>query len=208
MTAKADAKLKKVFTAHLPIDESSSRSIQRVVALYLGHTVTKIDPQVLREVCSDLGLFDYEGGGKKKENNFGANFTQNMKKDVALFDGDHSTGWKLTAAGKAEAKSIFEDGNAPTKRRVEGGSKPKAPAKKASPKPAGTKATGKKSGGKKPAAPKKPSGKKATGSDEERRKAAKRRLAKKRDLSAAPASGNGGQPAETPAPASAEGKLP
>jgi hypothetical protein len=109
-----NAKLKKVFDTHLPVDEASSRSIQRVAALWLGHTSEgRVDPAALRELCNELQLFDYEG--KKGENNFGANFAQNMTKDHHYFDGD-KTGWKLTAVGKAEAKSIFDDGNPPTRR--------------------------------------------------------------------------------------------
>lgn len=201
-----NAKLKKVLDTHLPVTESSSRSIQRVAALWLGHSTGKIDPAELRQLCNDLELFDYEGraGG----NNFGANFTQNMKKDATYFPGDHTSGWKLSAEGKAEAKRIFEDGEAPTRRRIEGGAKPKKAAK---PKPAAKPAAkSKKASGKatKPAAAKK-GGKKgsapAPAGDEASRKAAakKRALQKKRDLGS-----SGAPPVSAPAPAEAGAAAP
>jgi hypothetical protein len=204
------AKLKKFLDTHLPIDAASSRAVQRAAALWLGHDAGKIEPDALRALCTELGLFDYEG--REGDNNFGANFTQNMKKDVSYFVGDHHTGWKLTPDGKAEAKSIFEEGNPPTRRRVGDGprksraTKPKkvkaAKAPKAAAKP-------KKAAEPKVKAPAKPKPKakpkKAeaiapapASSETDRKAAAKRRaLAKKRDLS------GGEAPAEAPAPAEA-----
>lgn len=203
-TTKVPAKLQKFLDDKLPVKSASSRSVQRVAALWLGHNDGKIEPAALRDLCTALKLFDY--AGREGQNNFGANFTMNMRKDAAYFDGD-KTGWKLTAAGKAEAKNIFEDGGEPTLRRVEGGAKPKAakpkaPAKKAEKaKPAAAKPKAK-------AAPKKAEGKKAKKAEAapaetaaDRTAAAKRaRLAKKRDL------GNAGSPESAPAtpePASA-----
>jgi hypothetical protein len=194
-TTKVPAKLAKFYETHLKIDESSSRAVQRVAALWLGHTDGKIESDALKALCAALGLYDYEG--RMGDNNFGANWTCNMKKDAAYFDGHCTTGFKLTAVGKAEAKAIFEDGQPPTRRRVEGGAKPKskatkkAPVKKAEPKkPAAVKAAKpeKKAAAQKKAAP--------AGDEAARKAAAKRRaLAKKRDLSGA------GSPESAPAPA-------
>jgi hypothetical protein len=214
-TTKVPAKLQKVVDTHLNPDTTSSRAIQRAAALWIGHNDGKIERDALRGLCEALNLFDYEG--RTGENNFGANFTINMKKDGHYFEGDHEKGWKLTAAGKAEAKAIFEDGAEPTRRYVAGGAKPKAPkaakpkaekkapvkkaeAKKAEPK----KAPAKKAEKAKPAAKakaEKPT--EAAPSEAERKAAAKRRaLAKKRDLGGAPASESVPAPApEAPAPA-------
>lgn len=129
MTAVPTA-LKNVINTHLPPADNSSRSIQRVCALFLGLGGKKIAKDALHEVCEGLSLFDYDNGSGK--NTLAANFTQNMKKDHAYFDGDHKTGWKLTTEGRAEAKRIFTNGEAPTKRRSTGtkkASKKKAKAK-------------------------------------------------------------------------------
>lgn len=152
--------LKKVLDEHLPFDSSSARAIQRCIALHVGHTSRgKIDPAVLREQCEAANLFDYVPEGYEK-NTFGANFTVNMRKDEAYFEGDKD-GWKLTNEGKAEAKRIFDKGEAPTKRRT---SAPKAEKKaskasKAKPK---TKAKKAKTNAKKKAASKTASKKKAS----------------------------------------------
>ena len=131
--------LKKVLDAHLPFALSSARAIQRVAALYLGHIASnnKINPGELRALCDGLDLFAVEAAqGSTRyagQSTFGANFTANMKKDHPYFDGDKG-GWVLTAEGRAEAKRIFVQGEAPTKRRVSSDAKPKAE-KKAKAKP-------------------------------------------------------------------------
>jgi len=167
---KVPAKLTKVLEQHLPTDTSSSRAIQRVAALYLGHTAGAITNDGLRELCRALLLFDYEGATGR--NTFGANFTVNMKKDEAYFAGDYANGWKLTADGKAEAKRIFDQGEAPTRRRSSGNPKaakaPKAKAAKKAPNPKAAK--------KAPAVKKAPAAKKAK---EAKPKAAKKAPTKK-----------------------------
>jgi len=197
--------LKKVLDEHLPFASTSARAIQRAIALHIGHTTRggKIDPIALREQCEEANLFNYVPEGYEK-NTFGANYTVNMKKDAAYFDGD-KTGWTLTDDGKTEAKRIFDKGESPTKRRTSesaASSKPKASnakpkavkkeAKKASAKKAKVKAPAKKgttakkskakastskaSSSKKATKPKA----KATTADRVARKAAARR--KKREL--------------------------
>jgi hypothetical protein len=202
------ADLKKILDTHFPFDTTSSRAIQRGIALYVGHTTPGgvIAATVLRETCHQALLFDFVPKGFEK-NTFGANFTQNMKKDSAYFAGDKA-GWKLTASGKDEAKHIFDEGKEPTKRRTPG--EPKAPKpkaeKKAAPKPKAPKPKAEKKAAPKPKAPKPKAEKKAAPkakapkpkavkapkvkesnapSDSAKRKAALRR--KKRDLSATPA---------------------
>ena len=188
MSSKIPATLKKVLEAHLPFDSSSARAIQRTAALHIGHETRggKIEPDALRDLCEALSLFDIEAGegtsGRYKgTSTFAANFSQNMKKDDWLFEGSTGDGWKLTATGKAEAKRVFDKGEAPAKRRPSaGGSKPKAKPK------AKSKAKPKKKAKAKP--------KKATkakpSSSRTKKKAAQRR--KKRE---------GAKPAATPAPA-------
>jgi primosomal protein N' len=204
------AALKKVIEKHLPPEESSSRSIQRVCALFLGQGGKKFTKDALYAACDGFNLFSYEGAAGR--NTFAANFTQNMKKDVAYFKGDHESGWKLTPDGNAEAKRIFTEGQAPTKRRpgptAKAKTSKKAKAKKAKKKATKAKAKKKAKTAKKVAAKKKTktSKKKATPqkatkkTSKVQRKAAVRR--KKRELkgnkttapaTAAAATGSGDQ---------------
>ena len=134
---KIPEKLSKVLNEHLPFETASARAIERTIALYIGSTTAggKIDPLQLRAYCREAKLFDYIADGAKRPG-FGANFSANMKKDANYFDGD-KTGWTLTAAGKGEAKRIFDKGEAPTRRRGPSGtSAPKKPAKAKPAKPA------------------------------------------------------------------------
>jgi len=138
---KIPEKLSKVLNEHLPFETASARAIERTIALYIGSTTAggKIDPLQLRAYCREAKLFDYIADGAKRPG-FGANFSANMKKDANYFDGD-KTGWTLTAAGKGEAKRIFDKGEAPTRRRGPSGtSAPKKPAKAKPAKPAKDKA--------------------------------------------------------------------
>jgi hypothetical protein len=209
--------LKTVLDKHVPFDTSSARAIQRTIALFVGHTTKgKIDPATLRDLCDKADLFSIEAGkgptgGYAGRNTFGANFCSNMVKDSAYFDGD-KTGWKLTSEGKAEAKRIFDKGEAPTKRRTKKtkasttstktktvkktkATKTKAKKTKASKSAKKTKAS--KSTSK--STTKKTSKGKASTPTRASRKAAQRR--KKRDLAPEPAAAT---PAPEPATAAAE----
>lgn len=210
------APLKKVLTKHCPFETTSMRMIQRVCALYLGSQGT-ITREALFELCEAAGLDELK--------NFRPNFTMNMKKDEAFFKLDkHPASWTLTSEGKAEAKRVFDNSEAPSTQPSRAG-KPKAAkkaktskkkasskksTKKASAKGKGSKKkTSKKSGGKKKAASKKKTSKKKAAAKPKAKKkastkkkktsaAAKARLKKKRDLSK-----KADKPAAEPAPAAA-----
>ena len=181
------SQLKKVLDAHLPFNSSSARAIQRVAALYLGHETRGglILADALRASCEQLKLFDIEAGAGasgayKGQSTFAANFTQNMKKDDWLFE-SATDGWKLTTVGRAEAKRIFEKGEAPAKRRPSSGAKAKPKAKASKAKSKATKAKPKKASAKPKAAAKaKKTTKPKASTSTTKKKAAKRR--KKREL--------------------------
>lgn len=224
--------LKKVLDEHCPFDSTSARAIQRVIALHVGHTSRggKIEATALREQCAAANLFDYVPEGYER-NTFGANFSTNMKKDSDATkvcgktgktipyreDGGlwsvTEDGWKLTTAGKAEAKRIFDKGEAPTKRRT---SEPKASSTKTKTKAAkNTKASKTKASKTKPKKPAKKtkaskstktatksSTKSKTPANRQRRKAAQRR--KRREVTPAPATTEAATAAApTPEPAAA-----
>lgn len=144
---KLDSKLKKIIAKYA----NSMRATERLIALHMGHTKGKIPTEDLRDLCRVAGLFEYD--------NFSANFTLNMSKDCALFEGHCTTGWKLTKRGKDEAKRVFDADEEPARRQPRTDAKPK-PKKKAKAKP--KKAAPKKAKPKKKTATKKAAQKKAT----------------------------------------------
>jgi len=93
---KASAKTKKR-------NGPSRRAQQRLIALKMGLEKKGMIPaEDLRAACVKAGL--------DKLGKFGANFTQDMKKDAVLFNpvekGGKRIGWKLTEVGrKAAAKA-------------------------------------------------------------------------------------------------------
>jgi len=87
----------------------SRRAQQRLIALQMGLEKKGVIPaDDLREACRKAGL-------AKNGKAWGANFTQDMKKDAVLFTPIEKqgkrVGWKLTEAGRKAAKLAAKAAN-------------------------------------------------------------------------------------------------
>lgn len=87
----------------------SRRAQQRLIALKMGLEKKGLIPaEDLREACRKAGL-------AKNGKAWGANFSQDMKKDAILFNpvekNGKRVGWKLTDAGRKAAKLAAKAAN-------------------------------------------------------------------------------------------------